>query len=51
MDKTKKTREEVLARFQLAKEKKRECLAQMGKSMRESYKKRTGKEAEKFFAL
>lgn len=37
-------REEVLAKFQAAREKKRECLIQLEKSMKETYKKRTGKE-------
>ena len=39
MMKAKKTREEVLTKFQTA------------KSMKEEYKKRTGKEVENFFAL
>ena len=51
MEKTKITREEALAKFQAAKDKKRECLKQLEKSMKEMYKKRTGKETEKFFAL
>lgn len=51
MMKEKKTREEVLAKLQAAKEKKRECLIQLEKSMKEAYKKRTGKEVENFFAL
>lgn len=45
------TKEETLAKFQAAREKKRECLVRIEKSMKETYKKRTGKEAEKFFAL
>lgn len=45
------TREEALAKFQAAREKKHECLAQLEKSMKDTYKKRTGKEAKKFFAL
>ena len=49
MEKVKITREEALAKFQAAKNKKREC--QLEKSMKEIYKKRTGKEAENFFAL
>ena len=44
--KAKKTREEVLTKFQTAKEKKKECLVQLEKSMKEEYKKRTGKEVE-----
>lgn len=51
MMKAKKTREEVLTKFQTAKEKKKECLVQLEKSMKEEYKKRTGKEVENFFAL
>lgn len=47
--KAKKTREEVLTKFQTAKEKKKECLVQLEKSMKEEYKKRTGKEVENFF--
>ena len=51
MMKAKKTREEVLTKFQTAKEKKKECLVHLEKSMKEEYKKRTGKEVENFFAL
>lgn len=51
MMKAKKTREEVLTKFQTAKEKKKECLVQLEKSMKEEYKKRTDKEVENFFAL
>lgn len=51
MMKTKIKREEALAKFQAARERKRECLVQLEKSMKETYKKRTGKEAENFFAL
>lgn len=51
MTKAKITKEEALAKFQIAKEKKRECLVQLEKSMKETYKKRTGKEVENFFAL
>ncbi|WP_294588385.1 hypothetical protein [uncultured Bacteroides sp.] len=43
------TEEEVLAKFQAAKSKKRECLVKLEKTMKETYKKRTGKEAKKFF--
>lgn len=46
-----KTKEETLAKFKAAREKKRTCLANLEKSMKEAYKKRTGKEAETFFAL
>lgn len=45
------TKEKALAKFQAAKSKKRECLVKLEKTMKETYKKRTGKEAEKFFAL
>lgn len=51
MEKAKITHEEALAKFEAAKKKKRECLKQLEKSMKEIYKKRTGKEADKFFAL
>ncbi|WP_342989176.1 MULTISPECIES: hypothetical protein [Bacteroides] len=51
MMKAKKTREEVLTKFQTAKEKKKEYLVQLEKSMKEEYKKRTGKEVKNFFAL
>ncbi|RHO67717.1 hypothetical protein DW083_17225 [Parabacteroides sp. AF48-14] len=51
MTKRKITREEALAKFQAAKEKKQECLTLLEKSMKETYKERTGKDAEKFFAL
>lgn len=51
MGKDKIAREEALAKFQAAKEKKRECLKQLEKSMKKIYKEHTGKEAERFFAL
>lgn len=51
MVKTKATKEETLAKVKAAREKKRTCLANLEKSMKEAYKKRTGKEAETFFAL
>lgn len=51
MGKDKITRDEALAKFRAAKEKKRECLKRLEKSMKEIYKKQTGKEAENFFAL
>ena len=44
MVKTKVTKEETLAKFQAARERKRVCLAKLEKSMKEAYKKRTGKE-------
>lgn len=49
MMKAKKTREEVLTKFQTAKEKKKECLVQLEKSMKEEYKKRTGNGGWKLF--
>lgn len=51
MGKVKITKEEALAKFQAAKDKKRECLKSLEKTMKETYKKRTGREAENFFAL
>lgn len=51
MTKVKKTKEEVLAKFQAAREKKRECLTRLEKSMKKTYKKRTGNDAGDFFAL
>ena len=51
MGKVKITKEEALTKFQAAKDKKRECLKVLEKTMKETYKKRTGKEAESFFAL
>lgn len=51
MAKVKITKEETLVKFQVAREKKRECLMQLEKSMKEAYKKRTGKDADNFFAL
>ena len=51
MEKTKITHKEALAKFQVAKNKKRECLKHLEKSMKEIYKEHTGKEAEDFFAL
>lgn len=51
MVKTKATKEETLAKFKAAREKKRTCLANLEKSMKEAYKKRTGKEAETFFCI
>ena len=41
MVKTKATKEETLAKFKAAREKKRTCLANLEKSMKEAYKKRT----------
>ncbi len=39
MVKTKATKEETLAKFKAAREKKRTCLANLEKSMKEAYKK------------
>lgn len=47
----KMTREEVLTKFQTAKEKKHKCLAELEKRMKATYEKQTGKKADKFFAL
>lgn len=49
--KEKITTEEAFAKFQAAKAKKRECLASLEKTMKETYKQRTGKEAKNFFVL
>ncbi len=51
MAKERITHKEALAKFQAAKDKKHDCLRQLEKSMKEIYKKHTGKEAETFFAL
>ncbi len=51
MGKVKITKEEAFARFQAAKDRKRECLKLLEKTMKDTYKKRMGKEAEHFFAL
>ncbi len=51
MAKEKITPKEALAKFQAAKARKRECLAALEKTMKETYKQRTGKEAKNFFAL
>lgn len=45
------TKEDLLAKIKNAQEKKRLCLIQLEKNMKESYKKRTGKDAKNFFAL
>ena len=44
-------KEEVLLRFQKARQKKRECIARLEKSMKDEYEKRTGKTPDYFFAL
>lgn len=51
MAKTKITKKKLLTSFKLRERKNEKCLAQLEKSMKETYKERTGKEAEKFFAL
>ncbi|WP_294616356.1 hypothetical protein [uncultured Bacteroides sp.] len=51
MEKTKATKEKVLAKFKAAREKRRICLAHLEGSMKKAYEERTGKEAENFFAL
>ena len=45
------TKEEALARFQQARQKKRDCIARLEKSMKADYEKRTGKTPNYFFAL
>lgn len=45
------TREQAIERFQQAQQRKRECIARLEKSMKETYEKRTGKTADYFFAL
>ena len=47
----KQTRQELLAKFHAAKNKKQECLAELEMTMKETYEKRTGKKADNFFAL
>ena len=44
-------KQEALARFQAAKQKKKECLSQLEKDMKQTYEEKTGKKAEYFFAL
>lgn len=44
-------KEEALARFQKARQRKRECIARLEKSMKAEYEKRTGKTPDYFFAL
>ena len=51
MEKTKMTKEVALAKLQAAKSEKRDCLKSLERTMKDTYKKRTGKEAERFFAL
>lgn len=45
------TKEDALLRFQKARQKKRECIARLEKSMKDEYEKRTGKSPDYFFAL
>lgn len=45
------TKEDVLARFQEARQRKRDCIARLEKSMKADYEKRTGKSPDYFFAL
>ena len=44
-------RDATLKRFQMARQRKRDCIARLEKSMKEEYEKRTGKTADYFFAL
>lgn len=46
-----RTREETLSRFQQAKQRKKDCVDRLEKSMKASYEKKTGKTADYFFAL
>lgn len=48
---TQMTKEEAMARFMAAKERKRMRIAELEKQMREEYEKRTGLKANYFFAL
>ena len=45
------TKEEAMARFMAAKEKKRQCVAQLEEKMKQSYEQRTGKPAKYTFVL
>lgn len=44
-DKGQRTREEILRKFAESKRRKRECLAQMEKDLRQDFKQMTGQEA------
>ena len=44
-------KEEMLERFQKARQQKRDCIARLEKSMKETYEQRTGMSADYFFAL
>ncbi|MBR0489592.1 MAG: hypothetical protein IJJ68_05235 [Prevotella sp.] len=41
----------ILARYQEARQRKRECVARLEKRMKEEYEKSTGKTADYFFSL
>lgn len=45
------TKKELMERFMKAKQRKRECLARLEKSMKEDYERQTGKSADYFFVL
>ena len=45
------TRDDILARFQAARQKKRELVARLERDMKAEYEQRTGKTAAYFFAL
>ena len=45
------TKEEAMARFMAAKEKKRQCIAQLEERMKVAYEQRTGKPANYTFVL
>ena len=49
--KIKKTREDVIKKFQEARNRKREHLVRLEKEMRKEYKERTGWEAKNFVVL
>lgn len=51
METKKLTREEALRRFQASLEKKKAFVAELEKSMRDEYRKETGKEAKSFCVL
>jgi hypothetical protein len=45
------TKEEAMARFMAAKEKKRQCVARLEEKMKVAYEERTGKPAKYTFVL
>lgn len=45
------TKEDIQKRFQKAKQRKRECIAKLEKTMKATYEEKTGKTADYFFAL